>query len=168
MSDNHDALRNIESSLAVFVDTLLPGDGEFPAASTVGTQRVLADRIRAHYGADQLVSLGKLIDACGGPLPSLDSEGRIAVVRRLEIEHPAAFQLLRQITYLSYYESAAVIQAIRALGHDYHATPQPHGYALTPFDALVDAPKHQRGRYQSTQSVKRVDVSGLGNLTQEE
>jgi hypothetical protein len=141
----------VESTLAILVDVLLPGDRDFPPASAVGTHRLLADRLRSRYGEEKLQDLLELISACSGPQQPLDE----TAVRRLEREHSAEFTPLRQIAYVSYYESAEVVCAIRALGHDYQAAPQPAGYRLAPFDPAVDAPTHRRGFYKSTADMEK-------------
>lgn len=144
--------------LAALVDTLLPGDEDFPPASSIGTHRLLADRIRARYGEQKLQDILDLITACGGPLEPLDGNARVEAVRRLEREHGGEFAQLRNIAYLSYYESADVIQVIKSLGHDYHAAPQPEGYRLAAFDPARDAPAHKRGHYIATDAVSPVHI----------
>ena len=76
-------------------------------------------------------------------------------------EHPDLFKLLRNATYLAYYESPAVIRAIQALGQPYRAMPGRDGYPLPPFDLERDRPRHGRGHYVPTDEVRRVDLSGL-------
>ena len=145
-----------ESTLLIVVDLLLPGDEAFPPASVVGVQRLLADRIRSRYGEQQLERMLELIVLCGGPLEPLDNRARVEVVRRLERDHGDQFARLRNIAYLSYYESAEVVRTIKKLGHDYNARPQPDGYRLPAFDCTSDAPTHQRGHYLSTKAVSSV------------
>ena len=63
--------------------------------------------------------------------------------------------------YLTYYQTPAVQDAIRALGFAYNATPLPAGYAVGQFDAERDTPRHGRGRFLATDEVRRVDLSQL-------
>ncbi|MGD9512137.1 MAG: hypothetical protein AB7X49_26730, partial [Geminicoccaceae bacterium] len=66
----------LASLLRDFVDVLIPGEGSWPPASTVGVQGVLAMRLleaRGEGGADELERA--LLD-CGAPLAPLDEEAR--------------------------------------------------------------------------------------------
>jgi hypothetical protein len=150
--------------LAALVDLLVPGDGEFPAAAEVGAQAKLADRLGVMRGAGAVAELIEALDACGGPLARLDQAGRWAVLARLEGELPDYFLQIRNIVYLSYYESPAVHAAIRAMGFTYKAIPLPGGYDVGRFDPATDIPRHQRGRFVATEEVRRVDLSQLDFL----
>ena len=118
--------------LKELVDVLLPGDGRFPAASDAGTHGLVADRLMAQTGESALDDLAQTLADCGGPLSPLSREERQAVVRRMEETQPEQFETLRMVSYLSYYESPAVVRAVRALGHVYNDAPQPAGYAHGP------------------------------------
>ena len=133
----------LAEELAALVDLLVPGDGEFPAASKVGVQAKLVDRLIVMRGQRAVAELTQALAACGGPLARLDEAGRRAVLARLEGERPDDFLQLRNIVYLSYYESPAVHAAIRALGFTYHAVPLPSGYEVGRFDPATDMPRHQ-------------------------
>lgn len=157
--------RSATGEIVALVDILLPGDGDrFPAASAVGVQWPLMERWRDSGQARGLDELVLLLAALGGPLQDLDEARRVAVVARLEKEHPAVFVALRRIVYLSYYEAQPVIDAIARLGHDYASAPQPRGYHLRRFQREVDGPHHSRGRYLSTDGVCRVDLTGMEHL----
>ena len=153
----------IAAMLKELVDVLLPGDGRFPAASDAGTHGVVADRLMAQVGETALDDLAQTVAACGGPLTPLDPAERQAVVRRMEEAHPEQFETLRMVSYLSYYESPAVVRAVRALGHAYNDAPQPAGYAMAPFDESdpLQAPAHRRGDYVRTDDVARLDLAPL-------
>jgi hypothetical protein len=153
------------AELVALVDTLIPGDGQFPAASAVGVHGVVTLRWRDLMGADALATLGAALDRHGGPLAALDGDGRAAVLRRLEFAEPLLFAALRMTVYLAYYEQPSVTAQVRALGFAYNEAPLPDGYALDPFDPAEDAPKHRRGRFVATEAVARVDLSGLDFLT---
>ena len=133
----------IAAMLRELVDVLLPGNGRFPAASDAGTHGVVAHRLVAQLGETALDDLAQTIEACGGPLGPLGAAERQDVVRRFEADHPEQFETLRMIAYLSYYESPAVVRAVRSLGHVYNDAPQPAGYTMAPFDEN-DPFKHRR------------------------
>ncbi len=149
--------------LRELVDVLLPGDGRFPAASDAGTHGVVADRMVAQSGETALDDLAQTIEACGGPLGPLAASERQEVVRRFETNHPEQFETLRMIAYLAYYESPAVVRAVRSLGHVYNDAPQPAGYAMASFDKTDphQAPAHRRGHYVRTEDVTRLDLMPL-------
>ena len=153
----------IAAMLRELVDVLLPGDGRFPAASDAGTHGVVADRLVSQVGETALDDLAQTVAACGGPLTPLDPAERQAVVRRMEEAHPEQFETLRMVSYLSYYESPAVVRAVRALGHAYNDAPQPAGYAMAAFDESdpLQAPAHRRGHYVRTEDVARLDLAPL-------
>jgi hypothetical protein len=154
----------LAAELATLVDLLVPGDGEFPAAAEVGAQAKLADRLIVMRGEGAVAELTEALDACGGPLGGLDEAARRAVLARLEFELPEYFLQVRNIVYLSYYESPAVHEAIRAMGFTYNAAPLPQGYEVGRFDPATDAPRHRRGGYVRTEEVRRVDLSQLDFL----
>jgi hypothetical protein len=154
----------LAAELAALVDLLVPGDGEFPAASKVGAQAKLADRLIVMRGEGAVAELIEVLKACGGPLAGLDEDGRRAMLARLEGELPDYFLQVRNIVYLSYYESPAVHEVIRAMGFTYHAIPLPRGYDVGRFDPATDMPRHQRGRFVATEDVERVDLSQLDFL----
>jgi hypothetical protein len=154
----------LTAELAALVDTLIPGDHEFPPASAVGAQAKLADRLIVMRDAAALAELCAILNGCGGPLAALDSAGRAAVLGRFERERPEQFLQLRNLAYLSYYDCPAAHEAIRALGFTYHAAPLPEGYEVGRFDPATDMPRHARGGYVRTEKVRRVDLSQLDFL----
>ena len=92
----------------------------------------------------------------------LDEDGRTAVLTRIERERPDDFLLIRNIVYLSYYESPAVHEAIRAMGFTYHATPLPDRLrrsagSTPPPTRRATAAAH----FVRTDEVRRVDLSQL-------
>ena len=151
----------LAAELAALVDVLVPGDEAFPPASEVGVQAKLADRLMLMRGDGAVQGVVEGLAAAGGPLALLDADGRTAVLTRVERERPDDFLLVRNIVYLSYYESPAVHEAIRAMGFTYHATPLPQGYDVGRFDPATDTPRHGRGAFVPTEEVRRVDLSGL-------
>jgi len=154
----------LAAELAALVDVLVPGDGAFPCASEVGVQAKLADRLIVMRGEGAVGALLESLSAAGGPLAPLDGDSRSAVLARIERERPDDFLLVRNIVYLSYYESPAVHEAIRAMGFTYHAIPLPVGYDVGRFDPATDTPRHRRGGFVRTDEVRRVDLSRLDFL----
>ena len=152
---------NLVVELAALCDALLPGNHRFPSATAVGAHGVAADRIRSRVGTAGLARLVAALAAGGGPLAG--AADRPAVVARLQQDHPALFGTVQLALYTAYYESPAVIAAIRGLGLDYNDAPQPDGYRLPPFDAAdpLSAPTHRRGFHRATEAVTRVDLSTL-------
>ena len=154
----------LAAELAALVDVLVPGDDAFPPASEVGVQAKLADRLIVMRGEGAVQALALALAAAGGPLARLDDDGRRSVLTRVERERPEDFLLVRNIVYLSYYESPAVHEAIRAMGYTYHAAPLPVGYEVGRFDPATDTPRHGRGSFVRTEEVRRVDLSQLDFL----
>jgi hypothetical protein len=153
------------ATLAAFVDVLLPGDDLFPPASTVGAQALLAERIRQRYGPSGVAEAVAALSP-DGSFAAATLEERADAVSRLETERPVLFAFLYTATCFSYYQHPAVIEAIRALGHDYKDAPQPEGYALPRFDFApgVNVPMNPKGRFKWTEFIEPVDLSGLADL----
>ena len=85
-------------------------------------------------------------------------------MRRFEADHPEQFETLRMIAYLAYYESPAVVRAVRSLGHVYNDAPQPTGYAMAPFDESdphAGAARTGAASYVRTEDVTRLDLTPL-------
>lgn len=163
-ADTDVSMDGLTEDARVFVDTLLPGDADFPKASAVDIHVMLVRRWAERHGLGGLVeAFGRMAEP-GGPLREAASEKRSAVVEAFAADSPDRFAALRRIVYLSYYETPAVVAVIAGLGHDYRAAPQPEGYALAAFDAGADAPGHGRGGYVATAAVSRVDMAGLDHL----
>lgn len=151
----------LAAELAALCDTMLPGDQRFPSATAVGAQGVTMDRLRTLAGQDGLDRIVSRLRDCGGPLTgAADLAG---VVSAFETAEPDLFGMLRLALFTAYYESPAVVRAIRALGHDYNDAPQPRGYRMPAFDASdpLNAPAHSRGFYVATQDVTQVDPTSL-------
>src|SRR5271156_5798770 len=100
------------AELVLLVDALLPGDELFPAASTVGVQALLASRLQLLRGVSALGELTRAIADAGGPLGVLDEGGRHVAVAKVQRQYAALFDDVLRVTYLAYYESALVQDAI--------------------------------------------------------
>jgi hypothetical protein len=145
--------------LVALVDTLIPGDGQFPPASAVGAHGLLAERLRELLGSGAVDELLRALQAsAGGSLEDLTGDARVDAVRRFERDEPALFAMTRTALYYSYYQSPLVVIAIRALGFTYNDAPQPLGYEMDPFDPTPgrDAPAQPRGTYVPTHEVRRI------------
>jgi hypothetical protein len=155
----------IAATLAAFVDVLLPGDVDFPAASTVGTQSLLAERLRQRLGSDGVHLLATALSD-NGTFSGLTREQQTATVAQLGQEQPDLFALAYTATNYAYYQSPTVVAAIRALGHDYNDAPLPDGYDMPKFDFTpgVDVPLNPVGSYKWTEDIERIDISPLAAL----
>ena len=145
--------------LRAFADVLIPGDGDFPAASAAGAHGLLAERLRETGGAEAVAALANTLDRAGeAPFLDLDAAGRVDAVRAVELAEPAMFALVRTILYFSYYQHPLVVQAIRGMGFTYNDAPQPLGYAhaMAPFDPRRNLPSVPRGSYKRTEEIARV------------
>lgn len=147
--------------VAGLVDVLIPGGDGWPSAATVGVQSVLSLRLLEELGEAELARLGAAILFAGGPLAEHGEDERVAIVKRLEAAEPTLFGWVRDAAYMAYYESPFVAAAINAKGHRYELRPHAKGYLLAPFDLERDTPRHGRGGYVSTQSVRPLDFSAL-------
>ncbi len=144
--------------LTGLMDALLPGGEGFPRASATGMAPLLAARL-THADASLLARLAAAIAEAG--IPADDAAWREAAAR-LEASGSALFDEIRKYAYLTYYEQPAVIASIRALGFPYNDAPLPAGYTDEPFEPERDAPRHARGRFVTTDAVRRVDLGSLG------
>ena len=141
-----------DDDLALFLNTLLPGDDLFPTATASGMLALA----RARMAADLQAPLTAALAAHGwGGRPAGD------VVAGVEAAEPALFDAVRKLAYLTYYEQPAVIAAIRGLGFTYNDAPLPDGYPAERFNPATDTPSHGRGRWIAADAVVRVDLGAL-------
>lgn len=138
------------------VDVLVPGEAGWPPASLVGIHGVVAMRLMELRGKDAVSELSALLDRCGGPLAGQDETARVAVVERLEADEPDLFALLRNATFLAYYENPTVVRQVQAQGQPYRPVPHVEGYTLPPFDPERDRPRHNHGHWVRTEDVRRL------------
>jgi hypothetical protein len=118
-------------SLALFLDTLIPGDAEFPAPSSLD----LAPALLAHdrFGAyareiAELIPLGFI---------ELDANARESAAQKMEERQPELFAAFVTGLYSLYYTHAQVLGVIAAIAGYVARPPQPEGYELPPFDEAV-------------------------------
>jgi len=146
------------------VDTMIPGDAEWPGAADVGVQGLLGIRLVETLGETGYDRLLADLIAAGAPFSGKDVDAREAIVGRFEASDPKRFATVRLAVYTGYYEHPAIIAAIAALGMPYRSRPVFGGYELPPFDPARDTPRHGHGSYIRTEDVRRVDLSGLPHL----
>lgn len=146
------------------VETMIPGDADWPSAADVGVQGLLGLRLIDSFGEDGFDRIVAALVGCGAPFAGKDADAREAIVARFEAADPKRFATVRLAVYTGYYEHPAVVAAVAALGMPYKARPVLGGYELPPFDPANDTPRHGRGAYIRTEDVVRVDLSGLTHL----
>lgn len=152
--------------MTALCDVLLPGEGNYPAASAAGIQAVVASRLRERYSGVIFANLAEDLALDKRAFPELSEDEQIGAVQRLEREKPEFFGYLLMATYLAYYATPPVIEAIRLDGHIYNDAPQPLGYEMTPFSFTpgVDLPLEPRGSFKWTFMMERIDISSLSEL----
>lgn len=111
--------------VTALLDTLLPGDGDWPAA---GTLTGLAGQVISDAAPERLLA------ALPAGFAEGDVEAREAALRALESAEPAAFERLVAAVYLAYYTHDAVRAVLERLAGYEARPPQPLGYDLPPFD----------------------------------
>ncbi len=146
------------------VDTMIPGDEQWPSAADVGVQGLLGLRLIEIFGENGCDRLIADLAASGAPFTGKDRASREAIVARFEAADPKRFATVLLAIYTGYYEHPAVVAAVAALGMPYRARPVLGGYELPPFNPLHDTPRHGRGGYVRTEDVRRVELSGLAHL----
>lgn len=158
----------IESAalMAAICDRLLPGEGNYPAASTTGTQAVVANRLRERYGTTIFAQLAEDLSCDGRSFLGCTEDEQTVALQQLEAAKPEFFGYLLMAAYLAYYASPPVIEAIRLDGHIYNDAPQPLGYELTPFGFVPgrDLPLEPKGSFKWTFMMERIDISSLTDL----
>lgn len=152
--------------MAAICDTLLPGDGHFPRASLTGTQGIAASRLRARYGGAIFEQLALDLASDDQPFATLSKADRVIALKDLETAKPDFFMFLLTATYLAYYATPPVIEAIRLDGHIYNDAPLPLGYELPIFSFTpgVDIPLEPKGSFKWTAQMERIDLSTLADL----
>lgn len=147
--------------IADLVDVLLPGGDGWPSGSAAGAQAALAARLDPDADGPGLKRVVAALVAAGAPLHGRDEAARIAVVAAFEAAEPVLFGFVRDAAFMAYYESPFVAAAINGKGFAYDLRPHVHGYALRPFDAGRDTPRHGRGSFVAAEAVMRLDISTL-------
>lgn len=152
--------------VAALIDTLIPGDGDFPSASEADVAPLVAARAKEMQGPAFLAGLRRALDRDGAPFADAEEAERVARLAAHEGAKPSDVQAVCVVLYLSYYGAASVKAAIRRMGLQYPDAPQPDGYRMSAFnpDDPLEAPTHRRGHFVATDAVTRVSTDGLGDL----
>jgi len=122
------------------LDTLIPGDDNFPSAGSLGLHEALLahDRFGAPYSAAS--------DLLPEGFADLPSEARAHYVTEIEAREPDLFNGLIVGVYSLYYTHAAVSAVIERLTGHTARPPQPDGHPLEPFDPRLVAIPAVRAR----------------------
>jgi len=119
--------------LRLVLNRLVPADGPFPAAGSLGVGMGVEQLAGNTPAARRLLVEGLRQIAMAGEqahpegFAALTDDQRDAVLERVEREHPAFFETLVRQTYAGYYSDASVL---KLLGED--APPQPRGHRVDP------------------------------------
>ena len=116
--------------LTALLDTLLPGDADWPSAGSLDGMAVEAE------AAPILAAL-----------PASFAAGDEETLRAVEAAQPAAFERLVSAVYLAYYTHPAVRAVLeRVTGYEARP-PQPLGYELPPFDESLLETQRKRAPF---------------------
>ncbi len=129
--------------LLTLLDTLLPGDADFPKGSRIARALLAHDRFAAPVQAIRA--------ALSPDFASLSEPDRIAQLQEIEAKNPDAFSAMIVGCYSLYYTDLAVTSVLARLTGHSGAPPQPTGHALAPFDpALLTIPVARAPLYRPT------------------
>lgn len=129
--------------LLALLDTLLPGDADFPRGSRIARALSAHDRF------------GTVLAAIRAALPAgfaaLPAAGRAARLAAIEQADPATFAAMLTGAYSLYYTDPAVTAVLARLTGQRGAPPQPGGHPLPPFDpAMLAIPAARAPHYRPT------------------
>ena len=130
---------------SALVDTLIPGDADFPGAAQIGLHHALAAHDRfAKPLAYVLALLPSGFDAD-------PADTRTQTLSAIEDAHPALFASLIVGAYSLYYTHPDVAEVLERLTGHTARPPQPLGHPLAPFDpTLVSIPAARAPHYRPT------------------
>ena len=127
---------------AAVVDTLLPGDGDWPSAGSLDIASEAA-RIAALSVAG-LDPLRRLLAALPAGFATASADDREAALRSASAGEPAGFGSALQSSYNAYYTHPDVLGVVKAKTGYRGGSPQPDGYELPPFDEAMIATARSR------------------------
>jgi hypothetical protein len=128
------------------LDTLLPGDGDFPPGSLIAAALSVHDRFAA--------PLATVLAALPQDFVAKSPDGRTSILQSVEAADPATFGALVVGAYSLYYTHPQVAAALARLTGHSGAPPQPQGHALPAFDpALLAIPAARQPFYRPTPKV---------------
>jgi|TARA_B110000879_G_scaffold200101_1_gene273727 hypothetical protein len=114
--------------MSSLLDTLIPGDADFPTPGAVGLHDALVMHVR--FGGPYL-QVTSLLPKGFALLPQ---EERAKVLSQIEQKHPLIFNGLIVGVYSLYYTEPKVAIVIEKLTGHTARPPQPAGHQLVPFD----------------------------------
>lgn len=130
-------------SAPLLLDTLLPGDNDFPRGQIVAEALATHDRFAP--------ALARLLALLPGDFATQTPEARVKTLQAIETTHPEAFAALVLAAYSLYYTHPQVAAVLEASTGYRAGPPQPGGHALTPFDpALLAIPATRAPLYRPT------------------
>lgn len=147
--------------LRCLVDELIPASENWPSASDAGVHGILSLRLFTDETGVLAEKVAELLEWQDGSLESDDSEARVLAVKGFQDADPDLFDQVYTAAVLAYYETPFVVEAVRDTGRPYSLRPHVTGYAMQPFDAPRDTPRHGRGFYLKTEDVVPADISKL-------
>jgi hypothetical protein len=128
--------------LLTLLDTLLPGDADFPKGSRIARALLAHDRFAAPTEAIRA--------ALPPDFATLPIDARIAQLTEIEQINPAFATMIVGV-YSLYYTDLAVTSVLSRLTGHSGAAPQPTGHALAPFDpAMLAIPAARPPLYRPT------------------
>jgi hypothetical protein len=131
------------TDLLALLDTLLPGDADFPKGSRIA--RALAAHPR--FGP-ALAAIRAALPPGFADLPAADRATRLAAVEQADL---ATFAAMLTGAYSLYYTDPAVAAVIARLTGQSGAPPQPGGHPLPAFDlAMLAIPAARAPLYRPT------------------
>ncbi len=129
--------------LLTLLDTLLPGDADFPKGSRIARALLAHDRFA---GPTEAIRAALPPDFTALPEPD-----RIAQLSDIEKKNPDTFSAMIVGVYSLYYTDLAVTSVLARLTGHSGAAPQPTGHALAPFDpAMLAIPAARAPIYRPT------------------
>ena len=128
--------------LSAVVATILPGDGDWPAAAALDltgeAERLAALSVSGHG------PLQRLLAALPAGFADDDASAREAALAAVEAADPAAFGAGLQASYNAYYIDPRVLAVVAAKTGYRPGAPQPDGHELPPFDEAMVAVARMR------------------------
>jgi hypothetical protein len=135
-------------SAQALLDTLLPGDGDFPAGGIVAAALAAHDR----FGPVLTAVLALVPEDFAAMAP----DARTAVVQDIETSAPQLFDGFVVGAYSLYYTHPSVAAVLARVTGYRAGPPQPGGHALAPSDpALLAVPAARGPLYRPTPEVAK-------------
>jgi len=134
--------------LVAMLDELIPpsSDGRVPGAGQLGVAGFFPTATQ--YAPDPVAAVNEVLTFVidQGNFLDADRNGKIAILKRAEVEHPQAFETLSRLTYMGYYSRPDTRPLFGVGAHPIHPT----GYDVAPESAAdlatLTAPVRGRGK----------------------